>query len=179
MITLNSNSPTLAVLDNGVAALQYGRPGFHVAFSTDNGHTWGDIVTFSDLGEPDITGQFDMIKTGPNTLVAVGSDAEGTKLWPITVDLPGDVNSDGFVGGDDLTIILTHWGQSVTAREQGDLNGDFFVGGDDYSEVLTYWGTGLIPPQFGITSAPEPATLGLLLIGGLALLNRRRFGTGR
>ncbi len=42
-------APTLAVLDNGVVACQYGRPGFHVAFSTDGGHTWRDRVSFSDL----------------------------------------------------------------------------------------------------------------------------------
>ena len=46
-----------------------------------------------------------------------------------------------------------------------------FVGADDYSEVLTYWGTGT-PPQ--ITGTPEPATLALLLLGGLALLRYRR-----
>ena len=42
--------------------------------------------------------------------------------------LPGDVTEDGFVGGDDLTIILTNWGLSGMARYQGDLNGDGFVG---------------------------------------------------
>ena len=79
-------SPTLQVLDNGVVACQYGRPGFHVAFSLDNGHTWQDRISFSDLPEPIITGQFDMVKVGPNRLVAVGSDAEGTKVWPVTVE---------------------------------------------------------------------------------------------
>ncbi len=79
-------SPTLQVLDNSVVACQYGRPGSHVAFSLDNGHTWQDRVSFSDLPEPIITGQFDMAKAGPNKLVVVGSDAEGTKVWPITVE---------------------------------------------------------------------------------------------
>jgi len=79
-------SPTLAALDNGVVACQYGRPGFHVAFSLDHGHTWQDRVSFSHLPEPVITGQFDMIKTGPNRIVAVGSDSEGTKAWPVTVE---------------------------------------------------------------------------------------------
>ena len=46
------------------------------------------------------------------------------------------------------------------------------LGADDYVEVLTYWGTG-IAPQSVITSTPEPATLALLLLGGLALLRRR------
>ena len=89
-------SPTLAVLDNGVVALSYGRPGFHVAFSSDNGHTWGDLLHFSELptesDKPNyirITGQFDMVKAGPNSLVAVGSDNKGVlKVWPITVEIP-------------------------------------------------------------------------------------------
>jgi hypothetical protein len=78
--------PTLAVLDNGVVACQYGRPGVHVAFSLDNGHTWQDRVSFSNLPEPTITGQGDIVKVGPNRLLAIGNDATGTKVWPITVD---------------------------------------------------------------------------------------------
>jgi len=79
-------SPTLQVLDNGVVACEYGRPGCHVAFSIDNGHTWQDHISFSDLAPPGVTGQFDMVKAGPNKLVLVGSDAEGTKAWPIIVE---------------------------------------------------------------------------------------------
>ena len=92
---------------------------------------------------------------------------------PEPATLPGDANGDGWVGGDDLTIILTNWGMDGQTREQGDLTGEGFIGGDDYTEVLTYWGTG-IPPESVITATPEPATLGLLLLGGLAMLRRRR-----
>jgi len=79
-------SPTLQVLDNGVVACQYGRPGFHIAFSLDNGYTWQDRISFTHLPEPFLTGQFDMVKVGSNDLVAVGSDAQGTKAWPVRVD---------------------------------------------------------------------------------------------
>ncbi|MEE3368798.1 MAG: exo-alpha-sialidase [Planctomycetota bacterium] len=79
-------SPTLATLDNGVVACQYGRPGFHVAFSLDHGHTWRDRISFSHQVEPTLTGQFDMIKAGPNELVAIGSDDAGLKVWPISVE---------------------------------------------------------------------------------------------
>ena len=78
--------PTLQVLDNGVVAAEYGRPGCYVAFSLDNGHTWQDRITLSDLPIDVITGQFDMEKAGPNKLVVVGNDEEGTKVWPITVE---------------------------------------------------------------------------------------------
>lgn len=86
--------------------------------------------------------------------------------------MPGDVNFDGFVGGDDLSTITTNWGREGMSRKEGDLSGDGFVTGHDYTEVLTYWGTGTPPEE--ATSIPEPATLGLLLLGGQALLRRRR-----
>ena len=79
-------APKLIVLENGAVALEYGRPGFHVAFSLDNGHTWQDRISFSDLTDDHITGQFDMAKAGPNKLVAIGSDGQGLKVWPITVE---------------------------------------------------------------------------------------------
>ena len=79
-------SPTLATLDNGVVACQYGRPGFHVVFSLDNGHTWQDRISFSHQIEPGLTGQFDMIKAGPNNLVAIGCNSDGLQVWPITVE---------------------------------------------------------------------------------------------
>jgi len=97
--------PEVVALDNGVVACEYGRPGFHVAFSLDNGRTWQDRISFSQLPEPYITGQFHMIKVGPNQLVAIGNDAGGrpelshrgypdanpgnaggVKVWPITVE---------------------------------------------------------------------------------------------
>ena len=78
--------PELAVLDNGVLACQYGRSGFYVVFSLDDGHTWQDRISFSHLPCGVITGQFDMIKFGPNQLLAVGNDSDGTKVWPLTID---------------------------------------------------------------------------------------------
>ena len=169
--------PTLITLDNGVVACVYGRPGVHVAFSTDHGHTWSDIETFSTLpttGLPGtITGYADMVQAGPNDLVVIAGIEGGTYVWPISVDLAGDVDGDGFVGGDDLTIILTNWGSSGMTREQGDLTGEGFVGGDDYTEVLTYWGTG-IGLGAVLASVPEPVSLTLLSAAALALAAARR-----
>ena len=90
--------PSLHVLDNGVLACIYGRPGFHVVFSTDNGHTWGNRISFSHLPVSQITGQVDGNKAGPNKLVAVGGLGGnlGTKVFPITVELVKDPSPGPF-----------------------------------------------------------------------------------
>ncbi len=113
--------------------------------------------------------KFDGVVFGSQTL-----EEYGLAWWggPEPVMLPGDVNVDGWVAGGDLSIIITNWGMTGATREQGDLNGNGTVDGLDYTEVLTYWGTGSPPePPSGI---PEPATLGLMMIGGLALLRCKR-----
>ena len=54
----------------------------------------------------------------------------------------------------------------------GDINGDGFVGVDDLNIVLVNWNAGTPPPSSDGT-IPEPATLSLLGLGGLAMLRRR------
>jgi len=89
--------------------------------------------------------------------------------------LPGDLNGDDFVGGDDLDIVRSFWGQNVTAGDllAGDPSGDGFVGGDDLDIVRANWGTGTPPAP---SAVPEPATLALALTGLLAtwIIRRRR-----
>jgi fibronectin-binding autotransporter adhesin len=91
--------------------------------------------------------------------------------------LPGDLNGDGFVGVDDLNIILPAWNQSVTPGDLsgGDLTGDGFVGIDDLNVVLVNWNAGTPPPGEALALVPEPGTVGVLAItGGLFGYRRRR-----
>jgi hypothetical protein len=89
--------PTVQALDNGVLAIIYGRPGFHMAFSTDQGKTWSNRITFAPHGEPVMTGQVDGIKVGPNRLMAVGGcGPAGTNLFTVDVELVDDPHPGSF-----------------------------------------------------------------------------------
>jgi len=93
--------------------------------------------------------------------------AEHYQLVIETSLLPGDLNGDGFVGGDDLDIVRSFWGQNVTAGDllSGDPSNDGFVGGDDLDIVRANWGQGTPPSP---TAVPEPSTLISLLALALA-----------
>jgi len=85
---------------------------------------------------------------------------------------PGDVTGDGFVGAEDLDILLANWGDAVGVRaaSSGDLSGDGFVGQADLDILMANWGTGTLPG----TNIPEPGSLVMLCLVGLPLLRRRR-----
>jgi len=88
------------------------------------------------------------------------------------VDLPGDLNGDGFVGIDDLNIVLGNWNQNVPpANPLADPSGDGFVGIDDLNEVLGNWNTGT--PPAAAAAVPEPSAIALLSLGALGLVRRR------
>jgi hypothetical protein len=100
--------------------------------------------------------------------------ADGITSYDIqyTAALVGDLNMDGFVGIADLNLVLGKWNQNVTpgSKLDGDPSGDGFVGIADLNTVLGNWNAGT-PPAANVV--PEPATLSLLSLGGLAMLRRR------
>ena len=93
------------------------------------------------------------------------------------VNNPGDVDGDGFVGGADLALVLSNWGEGpdvnwssgdIFPYDNGILSGDRIVDGNDYAVVQSLLGTRYFP------SVPEPTTSALLLLGGFILLVCRR-----
>jgi hypothetical protein len=56
-------------------------------------------------------------------------------------EIPGDVNSDGIVDGEDLSIVLGYWGVCPSDLDcAADISGDGLVDGQDITVVLGYWG---------------------------------------
>ncbi|MEZ6192999.1 MAG: hypothetical protein R3C45_17135 [Phycisphaerales bacterium] len=82
---------------------------------------------------------------------------DGTQgIFVAALPLVGDLNGDGFVGIQDLNIVLGAWNQNVDAGvlSAGDFNGDGFVGIEDLNAVLGHWNAGTPPADFAV---PEPA----------------------
>lgn len=122
-----------------------------------------------------ITGMFENVY--PFNLFGVNFDVQNTGS-EITITLDSDLifadaNLDGFVGIDDLNIVLSNWNQQVPKGDftQGDLAGigDGFVGIDDLNIVLTLWNLGTPPSADALSAAiPEPGSASVLLVGAFA-----------
>ena len=93
-------------------------------------------------------------------------------VWPFidaTLFAVVDVNDDGVIDDLDLTILATHW-QMAGGHGEGDANDDGFVDDLDLTALATEWPSG----DLDASVVPEPATLSLLVLGGVALLRRNR-----
>ncbi len=121
----------------------------------------GDDIGFLDAGEV----------MGPNQLfVNVYDVATTVDDLSLVGVVPGDANFDGVVDGSDLSLLLTGWGTGTTWGE-GDFDDNDLVDGSDLSFLLTNW---TYPPGSAGSPVPEPATIGLLAFGAVALVRRRR-----
>jgi hypothetical protein len=86
----------------------------------------------SDQPPASATGTLGLFKPGP-----AGAPTEMTMATrgPAAAGNPSDLNGDGFVGADDLSMLLGNWGNPGV----GDLNGDGIVGAGDLSTMLSSW----------------------------------------
>jgi autotransporter-associated beta strand protein len=99
----------------------------------------------------------------------IGQDAG--KIYLAFGPKPGDANGDGVVDAADYIRLKQYFGQSTAAGTNGDFNGDGMVDWTDLQILMAEFSTRSVG---GAPTAPEPATLGLLAIGALAVLRRRR-----
>ena len=170
--SLTNNSPKLvmpAMLLNPVNGFNYTYSGNLVTTSnqvdlvvTLNGDANGDGV----LNAADIDAIYKQYGIGPAGVAAV--TAELTNIFNTGI---GDANLDRRVDFTDFQILLNDWQKSGPGIgwAQGDFNGDGIVDFSDFQTMLNDWN----PVGFAPTPAPEPASLSLILLGGLALLRRK------
>jgi autotransporter-associated beta strand protein len=92
-------------------------------------------------------------------------------LSVVTGAIPGDTNGDGVVDAADFITVKRNFGTTTGAGVgQGNFDGDGDVDWADLNILTNNMGaTGGAPAV-----TPEPATLGLLAIGALAIIRRRR-----
>lgn len=162
-----------------------------LAFTADASpfDAFGDIELYrsefifdTDTG---ITGTFDTVTDhilGDGTALAVTYSFAAAFA---TRALLGDANLDGFIGQADLDVVLLNFGQSNLNGNNdgvsfvtGDFTGDGFVGQADLDAVLLNFGDStplnLDGSPLDLNTIPEPTSLALLGLGGVALTTRRR-----
>ncbi|MEO0588087.1 MAG: PEP-CTERM sorting domain-containing protein, partial [Planctomycetota bacterium] len=109
---------------------------------------------------------------GFNAAAAVTYTADSVDL---TIAVAADANLDLAVDTSDLAILAGAFGSTGQTWASADFNGDGAVDTADLAILAGNFGVNASPVGALTTAAvPEPGTLALLAIGGLAVATRRR-----
>ena len=100
---------------------------------------------------------------------------DNTQSILVGYTLFGDANMDGVVNYLDYSLIDAGYTSGATGWINGDFNGDGVVNYLDYSLIDASY-TSPDNGVGGVQAMPEPATLGLMALGLVAALLRRRRG---
>jgi hypothetical protein len=156
-------------LSTGPMQNEYGMqlvPGSYTAFGNNGSTAYrGTVASSSNTALADL----------PNQSAVLSALTTVTDHLPVVADytfvaLPGDVNTDGVVNGQDLALVSSNWLTSGSGVS-GDINGDGIVNGQDLALISANWDTtsaAVVPTSSQSAGVPEPASM-LLFAAGAAM----------
>ncbi len=110
---------------------------------TDGGRISGattQALTISNAQLAD-AGTYDVVVTSASGICATISDPATVTVNPAGNNCPEDLNGDGTIDLNDLSMLLTNFGTTGASPADGDLDGDGDVDLTDLSQMLTVFGT--------------------------------------
>ena len=149
--------PTTGLLTEGMLA---GSETITAGSSLNLGQAF-DTTVFGQAADGDLT---------MNIALANGSVIEAAVVYAPATLIPGDVDGDGNADLSDFGIIAFNFGAAGTNHAHGDLTGEGDVNEDDFAQHAA--NPAASAPA--VAPVPEPTSLVLIGLGGLALLRRRR-----
>ena len=169
----NANTLITATLSGGKTTSTVVVPTQTPPSDPTNYYAFGDYhIVFSGAGE---TLTISVVTQDPRTSGSFQQFANaGFFGAAVTQLLPGDANNDGVVNGLDISDVASHW-LKTGVGSPGDANVDGVVNGLDITLIADNWLRTNGGGGAGSSAAvPEPSTLTLAALGGLALLACRR-----
>ena len=128
-----------------------------------------NIFTYTGLFSGTIVAEITKPAGWPTALIHQDGTVGAGRIY-LTFGQPGDTNNDGAVDAFDYVTVKKNFGKSLAGESNGDFDSSGKVDWADLAILMKNFGAGTGAP--GVT--PEPATLGLLALGALAVIRRRR-----